>query len=394
MGSKIRLLQLVKGLDIGGEHGGAERFGVELCQHLDRDLFDISICAFWRRGGKTESHWHRVLRDQGIEVFFAAEWVGRFDLRRYLRGIHQIAGRFTSPVDIIHSHFQVGTLAAITLKQLGKARFAMRTAHVSLEWGEGVIPWACRQVFQKWLFPIVLDAEVGVSQAIVDILAHYPGTRLAGKRPRLIHNAICLDNYRSNTTHPALLPLDNQHLIVGSIGRFTRQKGYVYLLHAIPRVLARIPDLHFILVGDGELRSKLEESARELGIQDRVSFIGQREDIVPLLKSMHLFVLPSLWEGLPTVVLESMACGVPIVATDVPGTDELIQDQVNGVLVPPGDPQALADAIIAVFQQEGLRHRLVEYGRRSVQTFSIAEVASRYESLYCKILSCSHDCRD
>lgn len=385
--SKFRILQLVKGLDIGGAHGGAERFGVELSQYLDRDMFDVSVCAFWKRGGKTESRWLGVLQECGIETFFASEWVGRFDLQMYFRGIRRIAERFNS-VDIIHSHFQVGTLAAIILKQLGKTRFAIRTAHVSLEWGEGLVPWICRQVFQKWFFPILLDAEVGVSQAIVSRLAHYPGTRLTGKRPRLIHNAICLDAYQNNTARLPSLPLDDQRLIVGSIGRFTRQKGYIYLLQAIPRVLTQVPGLHFILIGDGELRRDLEEKARELGIQDRVLFTGQREDIASLLKSMSLFVLPSLWEGLPTVVLESMACGVPVVATDVPGTDELIHNQVNGILVPPGDPQSLADAIIAVFQQEGFRKRLVEHGQRTVKAFSIVEVASKYKALYCEILNC------
>lgn len=382
--NRLRVLQIVAGLDIGGAHGGAERFGVELSKHLDHNLFDVSVCAFWKRGGRAEAHWSKVLQDRGINFFFAAEWTGKFDLLKYFSGVRQIAEHCIPPVDIIHSHFQMGTVAAITLKLLGRARFAIRTAHITLEWGEGLTASICRQVCQNWLFPLFLDAEVGVSQAIVDRLRHHLGTRLVGRHPHLIHNAIHLDAFQNDgdAFERISLPFGEDELIIGSIGRFTKQKGYIYLIEALPRVLSELPNVRLVLVGDGELYNDLVRRAQELNVGGWILFAGQREDVVPLIKSMDVFVLPSLWEGLPTVVLESMACGVPIIATDVPGTRELVQHRVTGWLVPPGNAEELANAIVQLLRSPSTRTELATRARRLVNTFSISAIADKYMVLY------------
>jgi glycosyltransferase involved in cell wall biosynthesis len=137
-----------------------------------------------------------------------------------------------------------------------------------------------------------------------------------------------------------------------TVARMTEQKGHQYLLAAIPTVTAHEPDAHFIWVGDGPLESSLRSQAAQLGIDERrLIFAGWRQDIPRLLASADLFVLPSLFEGLPIVVLEAMAAGSAIVGTTVCGTREAIEDEVSGRLVEPANPAALATGII-----EGLCH--------------------------------------
>lgn len=382
---RLRVLLLVSGLDIGGAHGGAERFGLELSRHLDSNTFDVSLCAFWSRGGKAESHWYKVLQDAGINVFFAAEWKGKFDLQEYIRGVRHIARQCVSaPMDIIHSHYQMGTVAALLLKIFGHSRTAMRTAHISLEWGEGITARTLRLVFQNWLYPLLLDAEVGVSKGVVQQLSGHIATRLWRKHPYLIHNAIRPDafEYREGKQTSTKLSKAETDLIVGSIGRMTRQKGYIYLIQAMPRILSEVPNVRFVFIGKGELLNDLRQYTVKMGVQDKVQFLGQCEEVLPLLKKMDLFVLPSLWEGLPTVVLESMACGVPVVATDIPGTRELIQSRITGWLVPPGNSRALGEAILEALKAPSLRLEMAKRAREAAKDFLISAAARKYEALY------------
>ncbi len=165
----------------------------------------------------------------------------------------------------------------------------------------------------------------------------------------------------------------------------TRQKGYSYLIQAVPRLLSEAPDSRFVLIGDGDLLDELRQQSLKLGLQDKIEFLGKCEDVLPLLKKMDLFVLPSLWEGFPTVVLESMACGVPVIATDIPGTRELIQSGVTGWLVPPGDPQALAEAILEALKKPLLRQEIADHAWEMAKNFSMDVIARQYEDLYQRI---------
>ncbi len=162
----------------------------------------------------------------------------------------------------------------------------------------------------------------------------------------------------------------------------TEQKGYVYLLQAMPLILQQIPDAELVLIGDGEECSHLKNQAVQLGIGNHVHFLGRRNDIPQLLSEMDVFVLPSLWEGLPTVILESMIAGTPVVATDIPGTQELVQDGESGWLVEPADPNSLALAIIKVLKSPADLELIKQKAFKTVDQFSIQTVSTQYEELY------------
>jgi len=198
---------------------------------------------------------------------------------------------------------------------------------------------------------------------------------------------ICAEQ-QENTFDSKIIPsLGGGGFTVGSIGRLAKEKGYIYLIEALPMVLAKLPNVLLVLIGDGYLRDSLQQRAKQLHIDDKLLFVGQRDDAISLLKCMDLFVLPSLSESLPTAVLESMACGVPVVATDIPGIRELIQHRETGWLVPIADPSALADAIVALLRDPLLRKRLSVNARKWVSNFSIDTIADQYARLYWKITS-------
>ena len=384
---KLRVLMILRGLDIGNIDGGRERFGIALCREL-RDSVDLSVCVFCRRGSAVEAYWYNGLREDGIDVFFATGRQDKCGLAQLVHGVCSILRRCSSkPPDIIHSQYQQGTVVAMLLKLSRRSCAILRTVHTSSlargEWGNGPVAWILRQVFTNCLFPWLLDAEVGISRAAVMELGERRwGSRLIDKHVPLIYNAIDPEAYQYGAEGDELACLPKDKLVIGSIGRLTKQKGYLYLIEAMPRILAEMPNVLLLLVGDGELHEGLQQRAQELGIRDRILFAGQQENTVPFLRQMCLFVLPSLWEGLPTAVLESMACSVPVVASNIPGTQELIQDGLTGWLVRPQDPDQLCNAIIKVLKTPDLRAQVAENALRFSRGFSMRAVARQYVMLY------------
>jgi len=174
-----------------------------------------------------------------------------------------------------------------------------------------------------------------------------------------------------------------QGLLVGTVGRLHPQKGFASLLAAVARVRERLPAIRLLLVGDGALRRDLVARAEALGLAEVVTFAGSRGDVPEILAALDLFVLPSLWEGLPNAVLEAMAAGLPVVATAAGGTPELVVDGETGLLVPPGDVTALAEAIERLLRDAGLRRKMGEAGRKRVEGhFTIEQTVAQTVALY------------
>jgi glycosyltransferase involved in cell wall biosynthesis len=174
--------------------------------------------------------------------------------------------------------------------------------------------------------------------------------------------------------------------VAGIIARLTEQKGHVYLFDA----LARTPELgttHLIVVGDGDLRDDLRRRVAELGLRSRVHFVGARRDLGDLLSAMDLFVLPSLWEGLPLSLVLAMGAGVPVVATSTAGVPEAVEDGLTGLLVPPGDAASLGCAMARLVTNPGLGRRLAEAARAAVvPRFGVDGYVASVAALYDRLL--------
>lgn len=175
--------------------------------------------------------------------------------------------------------------------------------------------------------------------------------------------------------------------VVGAVGRLEAAKGHTYLIRAVPRVLAHVPDARFVIVGGGHLCAKLQAEIDALGLSERVIMTGYREDMLELMQGFDVFALPSLWEGLGIVLLEAMAYARPLVAAAVGGVNDVVVDGETGLLVPPRSPEALARAITALLTDRQRAARLGEAGARRLETeFSDELCNARLMALYARLL--------
>jgi glycosyltransferase involved in cell wall biosynthesis len=180
--------------------------------------------------------------------------------------------------------------------------------------------------------------------------------------------------------------------IVTTVARLHVQKGHKYLFESIPFVLKKAPTAHFVLVGDGALRTHLEADVAARGLNESVRFLGVRSDVPALLRASDCFVLPSLWEGMPNCVLEAMAAKIPVIATAVDGTVEVVEDGISGLLVPPKDSQVLGRCIVETLTDSSLAQSLGKGGRRRVETaFSQERMIDGFSALYDEILNSFSD---
>lgn len=176
--------------------------------------------------------------------------------------------------------------------------------------------------------------------------------------------------------------------VVASVGRFVPYKGYAHLVEAAALVARDRPDAHWLLVGDGEQRGELERRCRALGLGGTIHFTGWRQDVPEILAASDVFVMPSLGEHFGRVLVEAMAMGKPVVATDAGGTPEIVLDGETGLLVPPAEPEPLARAVLALLNDGARAQRLGAAGRRRAEArFSLARHAAAVEALYDEVLA-------
>lgn len=172
-------------------------------------------------------------------------------------------------------------------------------------------------------------------------------------------------------------------LAVGMIGRFTAQKGHRFLIQAAQRVCESVPGVRFLLIGDGELKSDIQRMIAARGMAEQFRLLDQTDDIYSFYPALDLFVLPSLWEGLPYTLLEAMAFRRAVVATRVGGVGDVITDGVDGLLVPPADAYALASAMLALLENPTLRAQLAQAATQTVaRRFQKATMLRHITSVY------------
>jgi glycosyltransferase involved in cell wall biosynthesis len=163
------------------------------------------------------------------------------------------------------------------------------------------------------------------------------------------------------------LGLTDSDVLLLSVGRLVYQKGHEYLIEAMPRILARFPSVRVLICGDGPLRGELQSHIDRMHLQEPVKLLGNRNDIDRFLQSADIFVLPSRWEGLPVALLEAMGMGLPVVATQVEGVDEVLERDTDGLLVPPEDAMALGEALLRLIASAALRRNMGAAARGRIQ---------------------------
>ena len=183
------------------------------------------------------------------------------------------------------------------------------------------------------------------------------------------------------------LHIKKNHLVIGIVAHLSQEKGHSTLIRAIAILLKSCPNVTLLIVGEGELRNNLQQLSKKLGVEKNISFLGFRSDADSIMKCFDVFCLPSLSEGLGSVILAAMANHLPVVATTVGGIPELVIDQITGLLVPPRDPKRLSQALQKLINSPDLRKRMGGLGRKRIEKhFTLEQNIKRTERLYWELL--------
>jgi len=223
-----------------------------------------------------------------------------------------------------------------------------------------------------------------VERAIADIIRPVPG------KITVICNAVDVRRYGKPVDRMSLrnqLGLRPDAYVIAVVATFKEQKGHRYLIEAMASIVPQYPGVHVLLIGDGDLRAAMEAQVEALNLREHIHFLGTRKDVPALLATCDLFVLPSLWEGLSVALLEAAATGLPVVATRVSGTVQVVVPGKTGILVPPGDAQHLARAIEQLMTDPAQARAMgMAAKRRAEEEFSAQRQADEHLALYRRLL--------
>lgn len=358
--------------------GGTERQVVNLIQNLDRARFDVHLACFRLAGPLLQEI-------DATDVSLAEYPITTLPSPRTLLQQGRLARYIKARgIRIVHSfgfYANVFVIPAARLSGVEVIVASIRdTGDHLTRLQKAMQKWACRAADH-----VLVNAEA-IRTVLVD--QGYDPSRIS-----VIRNGIDLSRFRNHASTGAVrlgLGLKASTPVVAVFSRLNRLKGIEYFLEAVALLAKRFDEVRFLIVGDSvsqAYREELEARARALGLGERVAFTGFRVDVPELLAEVSVSVLPSLSEGLSNVVLEAMAAGVPVVATSVGGTPELLEDGVTGLLVPPRDPAALAQAIGSLLEDPARGRSIGQAGRQRVaERFSLEATLRQTEQLYERLL--------
>jgi L-malate glycosyltransferase len=356
------------------ELGGSERQCLEMARLLSRHGYAVTVGCL-RASGPLRS----AVEESGLPL---VEFPVKSLLRpRALIQMARLAAYLRkNKVQVVHTNDLYSNLFAVPAAHLARVPVIVSSQRDLSHW------WWYTPAKRKLLRIIQRSATwiLVNSEAIRRDLVIRDG--INSRKIRVVHNGVDAEKFSPRPSRRRwLLPqiAAKDRLVITVANMHIAVKGHGELISAAKTVWERNPDVRFVLVGDGEMRAEFERRVSAAGLKDVVLFLGNRTDVPALLSCCDLGVLPSRAEGLPNAILEYMASGLPVVATRVGGVPEIIEDEVSGLLVAPGDPEALARAILRVLSDDSLRARLAEAGRERVRReFDSERVVDAVSQLY------------
>lgn len=368
--------------------GGAQQNTMETCALLDRSRFAPQIIAGPEIGPEGEVI--TEVRQRGIPLTILPELVFRPDPVKDFKALLKMQRLFAREKPaIVHTHSSKAGILGRWAARLARVPVIVHTVH-----GWGHHPY--QHVLMRNLYKFLERRTVGFTDKLI-VVSRLNADK--GLRDRIgspekyitIHSSINLDAFMNVVCDPAALKkslgIDPQRPVVGTVGRFTPQKNPLDFVRVAARVRERMPDAQFLFVGDGSMRRECEQLRAELGLDGAMFFPGTRQDVPHLLRCMDIFILTSLWEGLPRVIPQAMAAGLPVVANGVDGVCEVVRDNDNGFLIPPHNIELMAEKIIRLLADPALRERIGSSGRETAcREFSVVEMVKRIEALYGELL--------
>lgn len=358
--------------------GGGQKNLLSLAESLEKSRFDVSVCS------QADGPLVNAVQKRNIR-HFPVTFSKRFD-RKIIRKIEAVLRE--NRIDILHTHGGVAGFYGRWAARSCRVPVVIHTLH-------GIHYLHYRNIFLKYAYVLLerrfskfTDALVFVSEG--DLKRGKKFELAPEEKMVVVKNGIDFKAYADKVKGicremyaQEMMKFGPDDVVVGTVARLHRQKGIPTLLRAAQIVRQAVPRVKFVIAGGGPLKQRLEKFNVKLGNQDFVQILGEREDAPELLGLCDVFVLSSLWEGLPYVLMEAAALSKPVVATDVEGTRELIISGQTGILVPSQSPEALAKGVIFLLQNKKLA---VQQGRKLQEDlsarYSLSGMVREMQTLY------------
>lgn len=364
------------------EYGGAQRQVIELANNMDRDRFDVHVCTLsdyvplGKQLKDSEHRLHIVVKKNKVDFTVVPR------LARLLKSLN---------ADIVHSYLFSSDIASRLAGRLAGTKLI-----IGSERNANYYPKK-RNILAYKLTRRCVDLTIANSKAGAQFNSKTFGQPASDYR--VVYNGVDTDRFRPRNRDQMRdeLGIPLQSRVIGTFASFKSQKNHTMLLRAFKKVLASFPDAQLLLVGHqlygnmmdtGDYKSKTERLINELGIRNQCTFLGNRDDVERIYPTCYVTALSSLYEGTPNALLESMACGIPVVATNVCDNSYVVKEGETGFLVEVGDVERMAGQIQVLLENEILRRKMSQEARDWIlQKFSIKQLVTNTESVYLETLN-------
>ena len=361
----------------GSRMHGVKRLFAWMIPRFDQSRFNVSLISLRKKDLSADT-----LEEFGIDVSYLARH--KFDPATYPALLKLLREK---QADILHMHgYGATTFGRMCAWRMGIPSILHEHAN------HGDTPWF-QKVADKLLAPHT-DIAIAVSESTGEFTTR--ARLIPAERTKVVYLGAPLDEFARARSADEIAAarrafgIEPGTTAIGTITRLMPSKGNQYLIEAAPKILARHPHVRVFIVGEGELQGELEAQARALNLGDRLVFTGFTRDVAAALSAFDLVVFPSLWEGTPLTVFETLAMGKPIVATDADGLVDVLTDRKDALIVPKANAALFADAVCTLLENQALADGLGAEARKTGQRYDIAAFVRKMERLYELLRETSH----
>lgn len=365
------------------EFGGSEKVILSLLDNINTELFDV-VPIIYTRSDQTNNRFISRLEQMKKKYYFIS--VNKYKFK-YLNPIINIVETYnilkTNQFDLLHTHgYRADVLGSITGKITGLSLISTCHGFIANDTNLTLYNMIDRIILRS--FNKIITVSKGIKDDLIKSGIHESHiTVLQNAVSGHYSNELFSQNRQSKRK---LVKIDGKDFVIGYLGRLSEEKGIKYLIEAGSLLLNESMPIRLLIIGEGPQKKEMEGLVKKANIGDNITFVGFQSEIEEWLPAMDVFVLPSLTEGTPMSLLEAMAYGIPVVASAVGGVPQVIDSEQNGILVPPGKPQDIKDAIRFLYMNEDLRKSFSSEAQNKIKlNYNVEDWTRKIEAEYLKI---------